>query len=222
MSALRTLQRGLNATVEELCALVAGAEDGDESLKVDLEPGLFVLPLPDPVLLQPRTKTPLGYGASFYVGAHSGLLQLAQRPVVGAPTSRYALTINFAAFDGRWLSIVFDLRRLLESACAGRAHLVVQVDQESLPSQALQLKCTWQASGGEIQSRQLAVEDRCPDALVLDLGWLGDPLPDAMDLHLVFSASGRGSIVLRGVRAALLVRPGSASTDGLGPFEDQA
>lgn len=207
---LRSLQRRLNQTVDALCGLAAGevTEAGQAQARAeDWGPALFALPLAEPVRLQPASGTVLGPGASFYVGEHQGVLQLMQVPVSGACAPRYACRINFADFDGEWMSLVLDLRALLETALPGRTRLVLWAEHERLPAQALQVKCSWRAEGGEPQASQARVDAGEPMQLSLDLGWLQPDSLEVLDLHLIFPAAGRGTITVQEVQVSLHVQP---------------
>ncbi|MCA6215272.1 hypothetical protein KGA65_01835 [Ideonella sp. B7] len=213
---LRSLQRRLNQTVDALCGLAAG--EVAEAVPApahgeDWGPALFSLPLVEPVRLQPASGTALGPGAIFYVGEHQGVLQLVQAPVSGVGAPRYACRINFADFDGEWMSLVFDLRPLLETVLPGQTRLVLWAEHERLPAQALQVRCSWRSEGGELQVSQAGVEAGEPVQLSLDLGWLQPASLQVLDLHLIFPAAGRGTITLRGMQASMHVQP-VATTGG--------
>lgn len=223
MLTLRSLQRRLNQTVDALCGLAAGEvaqADQARAHSADWVPALFALPLAEPVRLQPVSGMALGPGASFYVGEHQGVLQLVQAPVSGAGEALYACRINFADFDGEWMSLVFDLRALLETALPGRAQLVLWAEHDRLPAQALQVKCSWRTEGGEPQASQAKVDAGEPLQLSLDLGWLQPASLQVLDLHLIFPAAGRGTISLQGVRASLHVQPEVTASGDLDVFEE--
>lgn len=205
---LRALQRRLNQTVDELCALVAGQVGEVVALQAEAahwEPALLTLPLPVPVWPQPASGLALGPGSSFYVGEHHGMLQLVQAPRSQDHMARYTCNLNFADFDGGWMSLAFDLRSLLKSASSGRMRLVVLGDCACTPAQSLQVKCNWRQDGAEPKSRQLAPDATGALQLSLDLGWIDPAQLKTMDLHLIFTVAGRGSISLHSLQAALVV-----------------
>lgn len=220
---LRSLQRRLNQTVDELCALAAGSVDEVASSQAEAspwEPALLTLPLAEPVRPQPKSGQALGPGASFYVGEHRGVLQLVQSPWRRAHLARYACTINYADFDGGWMSLVFDLRALLASVPAGRARLVLLGDRTCIPAQSLQVKCSWRSEGAEPQSRQVSVGSTEALQLSLDLGWVQPSHLRALDLHLIFSVAGRGTISLHDLQATLVTQADSADEQQGDIFEE--
>ena len=220
---LRSLQRRLNQTVDELCALAAGSVEEVASLQAEAshwEPALLTLPLADPVRPQPKSGQPLGPGASFYVGEHHGVLQLVQCPRHRAHLARYACTINYADFDGGWMSLVFDLRSLLASVQAGRVRLVLLGERSCVPVQALQVKCSWRSEGAEPQSRQALVGATEALQLSIDLGWLQPSLLRALDLHLIFSVAGRGTISLHDLQVTLVSQTDAADEQQSDIFEE--
>jgi hypothetical protein len=166
------LQRRLNQTVDELLRIGRGPGGRGGRLQAEAahwEPALLTLPC----LCrcgQPASGLALGPGSSFYVGEHHGMLQLVQAPRSQDHMARYTCNLNFADFDGGWMSLAFDLRSLLRSVSPGRMRLVVLGDCACTPAQPLQVKCNWRQDGAEPKSRQLAPDATGALQLSLDLG----------------------------------------------------
>lgn len=219
---LRTLQRHLNQTIDALDALTAEGGDVLGGGRQEFEPAFFTQALSQPVFTQPEKGLPLGSDAHFYVGKHSGVLQLIQSPDVSGPAVRHTLNLLYANFEGQWMSVAFDLRALLAQANAGALALVVTVDHSCLPVQTkpVQLKCTWRIAGAEPMSRQVQLAVDMPVPTLIDLGEWPSIEDGALDLHLIFPAEGRGSISLRSVRARLVCKPGAARGGDANLFEE--
>lgn len=198
--------------------LTAEESDGAELPWAAPLPGEFVpaflqRPWDAPVHRQPSNGTVLAPGAKFLSGKHQGVVLLLQKPVQGG-AGGYALALDYAAFDGQWMSLVLDGRAVLAQVPAGAARLLVNADIEGVPSQNVLFKCSWRHVGQEGQSRQGTPQPYGRVVSELDLGWLRPEDVEALELHVIFPAAGRGSVVVRSLRAVLLVAPTGGGKPG--------
>lgn len=173
------------------------------------------------VVRKPVSGQVLTPGLRFFAGRHHGWIQILQKPCV-ADRESFALALDFTAFDGNWMSLVLDGRALVEGQPAGGARLLVLADIEATPSQNVLFKCSWRHAGHEAQNRQSVPQPIGRIATELDLGWLRPQDLESLELHVIFPVSGRGSVLLQGLRMVLLVAPesGGKSAPAQDVFEE--
>lgn len=205
---LSVLRRQLSRVQERLAALErpGGAALSAPGQTGDFEPLPQHVPWAAPVVRKPVSGQALAPGLRFFAGKHHGWIQILQKPCA-VQADAYALALDFTSFDGNWMSLVLDSRALTAGLPAGAARLLVSADIEAYPSQNVLFKCSWRHAGHEAQSRQGVPQPAGRMAVELDLGWLRPQGLDALELHVIFPVTGRGSILVQGLRMVLLLAP---------------
>lgn len=160
----------------------------------------------EPVVRKPVSGQVLAPGVRFFVGKHQGWIQVLQKPNT-AKAGTFSLALDFTAFDGNWMSLVFDSRALVVGVPAGAARILVSADVESSPPQNVLFKCTWRYAGQEAQSRQGMPQPAGRIVAELDLGWIRPQDLESLELHVILPMSGRGSVLIRALRMVWLASP---------------
>jgi len=215
---LYALQDQMNATVDQITALLQGSElsaalAAPEALRLEaggverqFVPAPLALPLPQVFVESLQTGREVAPGCMFYTDNKNGQVQLVQVPAPRSSDSRHALHLNVAGFDGAWLSLVFDARALLEGLPAGRARLSLALEHRADPVVQSSIKLTWRDDGHphDVQlsprgGRTLVDSCEIPDF---------DPATtDAFDIHVIYTPHTRGSIELQRLVLTLSVQP---------------
>lgn len=227
---LRSLQNRINETVDQLCELVGGSSaaallDGDGTLRDDqghltLTPSFLSAPSAQTYWRNPLTGERLSAETRFYSDQHQGLIQLVQHPLARQADSRYSLVINFAEFDGEWLSLVVDGRSLLKGFDSGKCKLSLMLDISASAQIALNSKVSikvggeWAETFFDVRTNQICITRA-------SLGSLKSSDIEAFDLHFVFNPTARGSIEVRRMTFTLDVEQEPTVAPRLeGVFED--
>lgn len=227
---LRALQHRMNETIDQLCELVGGASV--ESLlnrsasslgsrgESSWTPAFLTTPAAQTYLRSPGSGTQVASDTVFYSDNERGLIQVVQQPLPRHADTRYSFILNFADFDGSWMSLVIDAKHLLSGLPTGKASLGLLVEATGTAQVAMASKITWR--GAEL-SRELPMDVRPNQVCVgqADLGYLIPEATESLDLHLMFNPPARGSIEIRRLTLTLDIQPEAAKRPQLdGVFED--
>lgn len=213
---LRDLQAQINRTIDTLCELTSGPGflttvatpiPPAGALQSHYTPTFLHTPGPASVLHNPASGANVSPDARFYANHHHGLLQLVQQPLPHSAHARYSLLIDFADFDGNFISVVCDASRLLAEMPAGHATLAVTIDAQVTPAHLpTHTKLAWRR-GNQWTERGLDLHANRLGVQVVEIPDF-DPLHiNAMDLHLLLTPESRGSFEIRRVQMHLTVVP---------------
>lgn len=227
---LRALQHRMNETVDQLCELVGGASV--EALlnrsanklgsrgETTLTASFLTTPAAQTYLRSPSSGTQVASDTLFFSDNEKGLIQVVQQPLPRHADTHYSFIINFADFDGSWLSLVINSKSLLSGLPTGKAALGLMVEAAGTAQVTMASKITWR--GSEL-SREMAMDVRPNQVCVAqaDLGYLDPQSTESFDLHLMFNPPARGSIEIRRLTLTLDIQPEAAKRPQLdGVFED--
>lgn len=227
---LRALQNRMNETVDQLCELVGGASV--EALlnrsvsnvgsrgEATLTASFLTAPTAQTYLRSPNSGTQVASDTLFFSDNEKGLIQVVQQPLPRHADTHYSFIINFADFDGSWMSLVINGKSLLSGLPTGKATLGLMVEATGTAQVTMASKITWR--GAEL-SREVAMDVRPNQVSVgqADLGYLIPEATESLDLHLMFNPPARGSIEIRRLTLTLDVQPEAAKRPQLdGVFED--
>jgi hypothetical protein len=201
---LRALQDSLNRTIDQLCELAAAGPGRGERAGVagwvapvaKFTPTWLDFPVAQPVVSSPQSGQSLGDGAVLYTDARGALLQILQQPLTRVPGARYGLDLQFARFDGEWLSVVFDASSLLGQLRAGPARLTLLADVVGTPVRELQLRCHWSGDTVRGEKRFVLRQGQLNQAQAL-VEYLDPAQLSRLELHLVFTLPERGALTVR-------------------------
>lgn len=212
---LRVLQDRINQTIEQLCDLVGGQElaelhpppnpDGEARAENSLTPSFLLLPSKTPYARNPPTGYSLGPDARVYSNYRKGLVQLVQQALPRHADSRYSLIFNYADFDGDLLSVVVDARPLMAGQPAGKARIGLVVETAGNQHNALYAKCAWR-TGKKWNERTFEVRANQVSIGAIDIERFEPEQVQALDIHLLFNPSARGSIEIRRLTATMSVQ----------------
>ena len=227
---LRTLQSRLNETVDQLCELVGGSSTAallntEVSLRGSrgepmLTPAFLTTPSAQTYVRGPSPGSQVSTDTVFFSDYEKGLVQLVQQPLPRQADTRYSFIINFADFDGNWMSLVIDAKGVLRNLPAGQATMGLMVEVTGTSQVAMSSKVTWKTAE---HLREVAIDVRPNQVCVAqaDLGYINPAATEALDLHLMFNPPGRGSIEIRRLTLTLDVHAEPARQQQLeGVFED--
>lgn len=227
---LRALQSRLNETVDQLCELIGGASTAallnadvmgrDDHGHLTLTPAFLTAPSAQTYLRNPQAGERLSAETRFYCDQHQGLVQVVQQPSPRQADSRYSLIINFAEFDGEWLSLVVDVRAFLEGFDSGKCTLGMMLEISGTAQIALSSKVSIKV-GDEQRETYFDVRTNQICITQASLGSIRSTDTEAFDIHFVFNPATRGSIEVRRMTFTLDVEPELAMAPRLeGVFED--
>lgn len=217
---LRDLQSQINRTIDALCELTAGPgflavaaapRAEGKALQGNYSPAFLHVPGTASVLHNPASGTALSPDARYYANHKHGLLHIVQQPLPHHAHARYALLIDFADFDGDFLSVVCDAASLLAEMPAGHGALTVTLETAVSPytipthtKVAWRVGSQWQEQVLDLRANQLGVHTvEIPDF---------DPArTNALDLHLLLTPPQRGSFEIRRVHMQFTVQPGKSA-----------
>lgn len=212
---LRVLQDRINQTIEQLCELVGGQElaevlppsTTDEAAPTEnsLTPSFLLLPSKAPYARNPPTGYALGPDARVYSNYRKGLVQVVQQALPRHADSRYSLIFNYADFDGDLLSVVVDARALMTNLPAGKARLGLVVETVGNQQNALYAKCAWR-TGKKWNERTFEVRANQVSIAGIDIERFDPAQVQALDIHILFNPSARGSIEIRRLTATMSVQ----------------
>lgn len=227
---LRSLQNRINETVDQLCELVGGASveallnRSSNSLgrrgETTMTPAFLATPAAQTYLRSPSSGAQVASDTLFFSDNEKGLVQLVQQPLPRDADTRYSFIINFADFDGSWMSLVINGKPLLNGLPTGQATLGLMVEASGTAQVTMASKITWR--GAEL-SREVAMDVRPNQVCVeqAELGYLNPEATETLDLHLMFNPPARGSIEIRRLTLTLDIQPEAAKRQQLdGVFED--
>lgn len=216
---LRDLQAQINHKIDTLCELtsgpgflttVASPTAPRSAMLGHYSPAFLHVPGPASVMQDPPSGSAVSPDARYYANHKHGLLQIVQQPMPHHAHSRYGLLIDFADFDGNFVSVVCDASSLLAEMPAGAATLSVTTDTAITPAYlpthtkvAWRVGNQWTERGLDLHANQIGVQSvDIPDF---------DPLRfNALDLHLLLTPQPRGSFEIRRVQMQLTVVPRAA------------
>jgi hypothetical protein len=227
---LRTLQSRINETVDQLCELVGGASvealldrngrHHDIHGVATLTPSFLTAPATQTYIASPISGAEVAKDIYFFSDYERGLVQLVQQPLPRHADTRYSFIINFADFDGNWMSLVMNVRKLLSGLPVGQATLGLMVEATGTAQVAMASKVTWRTA--ELL-REVALDVRPNQVCVAqaDLGYINPESTETLDLHLLFNPPARGSIEIRRLALTLEIQPEPAKQQQIeGVFED--
>ena len=215
---LYSLQDRMNQTIDQITLLLHGSEVGealapisaalgaDGGIERTLSPAVMALPMDTVFISSPASGHALGEQCRFYSDYKSGQLQLVQVPAARGSDARFALNVNFANFDGSWMSLVFDGRPLLAGLPAGRARFTLSLELRGDPQVKFSVKLGFRIGG---QAGEAPLNPRGGRVMVdaFEVPMLDPSMVDALDLHVIFTPQARGSIELQRLSLAVTVWP---------------
>ncbi|TDM05601.1 MAG: hypothetical protein C4K60_12665 [Ideonella sp. MAG2] len=221
----------MNETVDLLCELIGGASveallernprpHGNRG-EARLTPSFLTTPASETYLRSPSSGAKVAEGVVFFSDYDKGLVQLVQQPLPRHADTRYSYIINFASFDGNWMSLVLDSKKLLNGLPAGKARLGLMIEAIGSAQVEMASKVTWQAA--EV-SREVLIDTRPNQVCVAqaDLDYINPESTESLDLHLMFNPPARGSVEIRRLTLTLDIQPEPVKQQQLeGVFEDE-
>jgi hypothetical protein len=222
---LRRLQHQMNRTVEQLCDLVGGhafqgvlpgpADHGGAAVaEAAFSPSFLQLPRQQAFERNAPTGLVLGPDAIFYTDNATGLLNIVQQPLQHSADSRYSLILNFAGFDGEWMSLALNARSLLAGLPSGRAQVGLVIESTGSPQTTLRAKCSW-AGADWREERPLDVYINQLSTATAEIDYLDTQKTQALDVHLVFNPPPRGSVEIRRITVTVVVQAAPTGTRSL-------
>jgi hypothetical protein len=221
---LHALQDRLNDTIEQVCELLSGA-DVSAALKAKLEvprakaagametsfsPDFLQLPSFSVATNNPASGHSVGADTKLFTDYKTGLVQLIQVPSTRGAEARYGLVLNYADFDGSFLSLVVDARVLLGGMPAGRARVGLAWEARAQPTSSLYAKCAWK-SANQWTEHKLDCKLGRPSVESFELPAFDPAQVEALDFHFIFNPQSRGSVEIRRLMITLTVEPASAA-----------
>lgn len=213
---LRDLQAQINHTIDTLCELtsgpgflttVASPTAPRHAMLGHYSPTFLHTPSRTSVMQDPPSGSALSPDGRYYANHKHGLLQIVQQVQQHHAHSRYSLLIDFADFDGNFISVVCDASSLLAEMPAGNATLAVTIETAVTPAYlTIQTKVAWRV-GGQWTERGLDLHANQIGVQTVDIPNF-DPLRfNALDLHLLLKPQTRGSLEIRRLQMQLTVVP---------------
>lgn len=198
---------GLERAAQRDPAAGAALENG--AVRNTLNPSFLQLAAPSSYVRNPATGYALGSDTKFYSNYKRGLVQLVQQPLARHADSRYGLVINFADFDGDLVSLVIDGRELLAGLPTGKARLDLVVESNASQFCAVYAKCAWR-TGKQWSERNFEVRSNQVSVASTTIDHFDPQATQALDLHLIFNPTSRGSVEVRRLSLAVTVEPAAA------------
>lgn len=217
-SELHALQERLNQTIDQMCDLLAGAELGDvvstaaeSASQRSMSPAFLTLPIAAVYKNSPPSGYALGTDCRLFSDYQTAALQTIQAPSSRSSEGRYSLVINYADFDGSFLSLVLDARGLLQGLTTGRARIGLVLDVRGIPQVPMHAKCAWRVGDQWAEQRLEAKSGRMSvDSFELPVTDLSQV--QGLDFHFIFSPQSRGTIEIhRALISLVLEEPAAAA-----------
>lgn len=224
-SELHALQDRLNQTIDQMCDLLAGADLGDlvsgaagdaeAASQRAMSPSFLTLPIAAVYKNSPPSGYALGTDCRLFSDYKAAALQTIQAPSSRSSEGRYSLVINYADFDGSFLSLVVDARSLLQALTTGRARIGLVLDVRGIPSVPMHAKCAWRVGDQWAEQRLEAKSGRMSvDSFELPLSDLSQV--QALDFHFIFSPQSRGTIEIHRALISLVLEEPAATAAASG------
>lgn len=228
---LQLLRDRVNHTIDQLCTLVAGGEIIDQPVGLSelntgvagaaersLVPAWLKLPMASAHVSSPASGHWLGPDTAVYSDYRNGLMQLIQSNLPRSESERYGLVINHADFDGTFFSLVVNARSLLSEMVAGQAKMTMSLDLRGTPAPAIYAKVTWKI-GDDWHERPLKLRANHTSADSVTVEGFDPTQVQALDFHLIFNPTGRGSFEIRRLALSLLTTPPTEAPAAVSVFE---